>query len=262
MAIGLRRILFRTHTSPFCTSPSPIQRCSSFPGARYTINSSWTSSFRRFFSADQTKSESSENLAERQDDEATRRAKAVAHHKRSNELQKIKLTTDPEFLRTYRERTRSYYERVRKATDLTHRNQKAAEQARQRWKSDPVYQLTRVIPLNLRRHQWLRASVPWKTHLPIVYDEKVHHDCSKCLVTRWGGAKLWWQKKRTDPDEPETYECHRCYFTGSDKLPKGYEDIPKVAYSALKARKIELDGLGSISKHGKYSTKTTTAKKT
>lgn len=261
MVIGPTRVFPNNHPSPFCTSPLSIQLCSSILGVKYTINSSWTSPFRRFFSAGQTKSQPSENLAERQDG-ATRRANVTARQKRSDELRSYKLATDPEFARKVRQRCRAYYETVRKAIDQKSQYQVAAKRERQRLQSDPAYALSRAIPLWIVRHEWLRESDFWKTHLPIIYDEKVHHECSKCLVTRWGGAKLWWQKKRTDPDESESYECHRCYFTGFDKLPKGYEDIPNVAYSALKARKIELDGLGSISKHRKHATKTTTAKKT
>jgi DNA-directed RNA polymerase subunit M/transcription elongation factor TFIIS len=259
--MGLRRVLLKTHLRPFCTSPSPIQLCTSFLRAKYNINSSWTSSFLRFFSAGQTKLNSSEHLAERQN-EATRLAKLIAHRKRSNELQRYKLATDPETLRRFRHSQRLYERMKRQKVDRTREYEMSAKQERQRLQSDPAYLLNRRIPLILRRHQWLRESVLWKTHLPIIYDEKVHHECSKCLVTRWGGAKLWWQKKRTETDEPESYECHRCYFTGFDKLPKGYEDIPKAACSALKARKIELDGLDSISEHRKHATKTTTAKKT
>jgi hypothetical protein len=259
--MGPRRVLLKTHSRPFCTSPSPIQFCSSFLGARYIINSSWTSSFLRFFSAGQTKSNSSDDLAERQD-AATKHAKVIARQKRSDELRSYKLATDPEFARKVRQRCRVYHETVRKAIDQRSQYQLAAKRERQRLQSDPAYALSRAIPLWITRHKWFRESVLWKTHLPIVYDEKVHHECSKCLVTRWGGAKLWWQKKRTGPDDPVSYECHRCYFTGFDKLPRGFEDIPKVAYSAVKARKIELDGLNSISEHRKHAGRVTTTKKT
>jgi hypothetical protein len=263
MVIGLRRVFFTTHSSPFCTSPSPIQQLhSSLLGARYTANSLWSSSLLRFFSAGHDKPNSSEHLEEKQKhDEALKRAKIIAHQKRSNELQRQKLTTDPEFLRNYRRRVRAYDYANRQRLDRASYYQMAAKRERQRVLSDPAHALNRAIPQWIRRHQWIRESLPWKTHLPIVYPEKVNHECSKCLVTRHGGAMLWWQKKRADPGQDESYECHRCYFTGFDKLPEGYEDIPKVACSALRARKIELDGPGSIPKPGKYAKKTTTAKK-
>jgi hypothetical protein len=264
MVTGLRRVFFTTHPSPFCTSPSPIQQLhSSLLGARYTANSLWSSSFSRFFSAGHEQSNSPEDFEEKlKQDEALKRAKIIARQKRSNELQRHKLATDPEFLRNFRRKKRAHDYIYRQRVDRTPYYQIAAERERQRAQSDPAYALSRAISLWIRKHQWIRESLPWKTHLPIFYPEKVNHECSKCLVTRHGGAMLWWQKKRAGPDQNESYECHRCHFTGFDKLPEGYEDIPRVAYSALQARKIELDGPGSIPEPRKHTKKTTTAKKT
>jgi hypothetical protein len=61
-----------------------------------------------------------------------------------------------------------------------------------------------------------------------------------------GGAKLWWKKRAAPDQDDHEYECNHCYMTGLDKLPEGYEDITDVSYTALKARKIELDGPDSV----------------
>ena len=88
-------------------------------------------------------------------------------------------------------------------------------------------------------------KLPWKTHTPILYPEKVEHECSKCVVTRHGGFKMWWKRKSgPDQDDNELYECHKGYFTGPEAMPEGYEDIE--TQKALRKRKIELDGFDPV----------------
>lgn len=43
------------------------------------------------------------------------------------------------------------------------------------------------------RHSWVRQKLPWKTHMPEVYGEKVEHRCTGCTFVRKNGSKLWWR---------------------------------------------------------------------
>lgn len=225
-----------------------------------TLNSFWSPILARFFSAGHVKSNLSENAPatkQREQDEAAKRAKQLARNRRKVDVRRQKLASDAESLREYRKKQRArkhspmqqaYYEEVSK--------QKA-----QRRKTDHVYALRLAVPEWVRHNQWARESVPWKTHVPVVYDEKVSHECEKCFVTRHGGLKLWWQKKNASGQDHQSYECHNCYFTGPEQLPEGYEDIPEATFTAFKARKIELDGPDSIPKSGRRSRKIATTKK-
>lgn len=244
MVMGLRRFVLGTRALPFCTSTSPLQLHAPFLEARHTLNSLWTSSFTRFFSANHTNSNLSESISETQEqDEAAKRAKRAARSRTDNGMRDYKLATDLEYLRNYRLRQRIRNNTVRKRQDRTHENQVARERERMQ---DPAYALYQAVRIWIRRHQWVRDSLPWKSHLPILYPEKVKHECSKCFLTRFGGAKLWWRKKTLPGQNDQSYECHRCHLTGFEKLPEGYENIKEISYTALKARKIELDGPDSV----------------
>ena len=99
---------------------------------------------------------------------------------------------------------------------------------------DPARRLRLTIGDVVRRHDWVRERLPWKTHTPVVYQEKVQHTCSTCLIPRYGGvAKLWWASH-----DGEHYQCNACYFKNSDFMPKGYEDITSRA--ELRKRRDEL----------------------
>ena len=264
MVISLRRVDLRTQlsSSSSWTSPSPFQLHPSILKVGFVFNSLWTSALARFFSADHTEPKLSGNLVKAQyRDEALKRARARAILAR-----KHKLTTDPEYLRRFREQQRAW--RNSNLESLHHpkyleRRKLEAKRLQERIQIDPAFALVRRSPTWITRHQWVRENLPWKTHYPVCYPEKVEHDCTKCLISRYGGAKLWW-KKRIDPgqDDRESYQCHRCYFTGFDKLPEGYEDIPRVSIKALRARKIELDGPDSIPDFRGRPRKPTTTKPT
>jgi hypothetical protein len=71
---------------------------------------------------------------------------------------------------------------------------------------------------------------------------------------------LWWRKITLPGQNDQSYECHRCHFTGFEKLPEGYEDIKEISYKALKARKIELDGPDSVPEAELRPRKTTITK--
>jgi hypothetical protein len=69
----------------------------------------------------------------------------------------------------------------------------------------------------------LRCSQPdafsWKTHVPMIYPQKVVKTCSACGKTRFAGARLWWKRLGL-------YECHTCYTADvSRAMPRGFENF-------------------------------------
>lgn len=99
------------------------------------------------------------------------------------------------------------------------------ETNRQRYREDLEYKFRQWLTVTIRSHAWLCERLPWKTHKPVFYEDKVQHACSTCLIPRYGGAhKLWWASY-----DGKHYQCNSCYFNGSDVMPKGYEDVLSMA---------------------------------
>ena len=97
--------------------------------------------------------------------------------------------------------------------------------------------------------QWLLRRCPdrnlfqWKSHVPIVYGERVRKTCTSCGRSYRAGARLWWKRRhhaspekrpdstgvenRTDSTDHELYDCHQCYTNGmsdmSRSMPVGHE---------------------------------------
>ena len=109
------------------------------------------------------------------------------------------------------------------------------EQQRRKYAEDPAHRLKVWLPTVVRRLVWIRERLPWKTHTPVLYQEKVRHTCSTCLVPRRGCAyKLWWASH-----DGKHYQCGPCYLNGSNVMPKGYENV-----SSMKELKSRMDELG------------------
>ncbi|THY82167.1 hypothetical protein D6C93_09299, partial [Aureobasidium pullulans] len=93
-------------------------------------------------------------------------------------------------------------------------------------------------------HAWVRESLPWRTHRPIVHAEKVEQKCVGCGWVRRGGLKLTWSSISDG-----SVLCHNCYMQRGDiaqVMPEGYGHVRFM--SDLRARKDELDGPGSSAK--------------
>lgn len=61
-----------------------------------------------------------------------------------------------------------------------------------RYQEDPEYRFSRTM------NSWLfyqsaesRKALEWKTHLPMIYPEKIRKTCSTCLSYHAHGARLW-----------------------------------------------------------------------
>ncbi|KAH0284436.1 hypothetical protein KCU62_g8299, partial [Aureobasidium sp. EXF-3399] len=66
-----------------------------------------------------------------------------------------------------------------------------------------------------------RDQFSWKTHVPVVYEDKTVKTCTACGKTRLAGSRLWW-KSLVNPD---TYVCHLCYTADCSRaMPRGFED--------------------------------------
>ncbi|KAH0294737.1 hypothetical protein KCU62_g449, partial [Aureobasidium sp. EXF-3399] len=68
-----------------------------------------------------------------------------------------------------------------------------------------------------------REAFEWKTHLPVVYPERVRKTCSTCHAYHAHGARLWWQ----DLHDPDKFVCQICYTKNgiAAAMPKGHEDF-------------------------------------
>ncbi|THZ58313.1 hypothetical protein D6C86_06451 [Aureobasidium pullulans] len=151
---------------------------------------------------------------------------------RYNERRRNRRRTDPEYaakeLKGYRERPPHENwgfrnrELALEAKRMAHMRRKA---------EDPLYTLRTRIRTTLATHSWMRESLPWKTHVPVLYEDKVEHNCGKCLVSRHGGLKFWWQERQ----DTSKFLCHKCYFTGPESMPEGYEDCTKTSEITARA---------------------------
>ncbi|KAI4761732.1 hypothetical protein E4T52_06034 [Aureobasidium sp. EXF-3400] len=74
---------------------------------------------------------------------------------------------------------------------------------------------------SFKRHPWTK-NLPWTTHRPVVYTDKVSHYCAGCGCHRLG-YKAWWQSM----EDPNSFLCHKHYANRgwSEIMPKGYEDV-------------------------------------
>jgi hypothetical protein len=98
----------------------------------------------------------------------------------------------------------------------------------------PEYRFKEWFNSVVRKYGWMRERLPWKTHTPVLYEEKVQHTCNTCLIPKFGGAfKLWWASH-----DGQHYLCNACYHKGSDMMPEGYEDVSTTA--ELRKRRDEL----------------------
>jgi hypothetical protein len=63
----------------------------------------------------------------------------------------------------------------------------------QRRASDPRFKFSGMLHNFLMHHAWAGDELPWKTHVPTVYPEKVTRQCARCdRRPPGGGAKLWY----------------------------------------------------------------------
>lgn len=89
-----------------------------------------------------------------------------------------------------------------------------------------------------RSHDWIR-QLPWPTHQPLSFEQKMELHCTNCLWAKRRPLRLWWQ------DAKGTHICTACHTKPdwSEIMPKGYEDVRSM--KDLRARKQQLDDLAS-----------------
>lgn len=162
--------------------------------------------------------------------------KRKALHDRKMEYRRMKRLTDLEWalhdkaVNTKHYNYRAYWADEKRQSIYQNNN----ERVRRKCAEDPEYRLRVWLTTSVRRNAFMRERLPWKSHTPVLYQDKVQHTCSTCLVPRMaGGCKLWWASH-----DGEHYQCSPCYFNGSNIMPKGYEDVSSMA--ELKKRMDEL----------------------
>ena len=169
-------------------------------------------------------------------DEETR----IARYKYQLDYFKLHYHNDPEFRARRIQTSRDHYN--------TH-------------KQDDKLRLRQNLTDWIRREDWVRDSLPWKTYTPLWYARKVKHYCHGCDWMRINGLKLWWRKKGAEEQvmdveesgdglqvKNDNYLCHTCYVNKRSRfevLPEGYEDVK--TFKDLVARKKEFEELNAAS---------------
>lgn len=134
----------------------------------------------------------------------------------------LTLKSDPEKWKTKLSRN-SFYIHRRYTEDPDFRNKRISESLSRHKKSyqtNEKYRNRRIMTGWIVKYTWFREHLPWKSHHPVLYSQKVVHTCTRCGVTRRDGLKIWWES-----DEPENYICHGCYAKAdwNEMMPEGYE---------------------------------------
>jgi hypothetical protein len=72
------------------------------------------------------------------------------------------------------------------------------------------------------RYAWFREQLPWKSHQPILFAQKLRHVCASCRKSRSDGSQLWCKKLA----DSGSYTCHTCYTKAdwNEVMPEGYDD--------------------------------------
>jgi hypothetical protein len=89
-------------------------------------------------------------------------------------------------------------------------------------KTSEAYSRQQLVHSWARRYTWFREQLPWKSHHPILFAQKLKHVCASCRVSRSDGSKLWWKKLA----DSESYTCNGCYTKAdwNEVMPEGYAD--------------------------------------
>jgi len=119
---------------------------------------------------------------------------------------------------------------------------------------DDIFRKRKKLLNWLHEHTWVRNSLPWKSHQPLLLEKQTEHYCDGCRFKKRGGTKLWWRTKsaHSNPvlgdDQADSYLCHACYTQKRDwsaVMPEGYEDVE--TYDGLLARKQQLESEFTLS---------------
>lgn len=163
--------------------------------------------------------------------------------KYTRELCRNKYKNDP-IWRDQRLASSSIYKRIRRATDQEWRNRTV-----ENYKKD--YYMTRdkpTVAIAKTLRQWVynssatREKLFWKTHIPILTEEKVERSCASCRVKRRGGMRLFWRRRQESQTGEHLYDCSGCFFNNpAIRLPEGFEHVKTV--DELRIRREQLLGI-------------------
>lgn len=142
----------------------------------------------------------------------------------SGHIWNTRKSQDPEYVEARNASKRSRYE-----SDIEFRRarQRSVEKSRVRLQAEnPRYRLRKSLHQWCLKHDWVRETLPWKTHQPVLFASKVHKECKGCTrVKVREGVKLWWRKIG---DRDESWLCHACHMPMDNHtaaMPYGYEDV-------------------------------------
>lgn len=132
----------------------------------------------------------------------------------------------------------SLYRKRRYMEDSEYRNRiLSASRARHKVNqaTDETYRNKRTMASLIRRCTWFREELPWKSHRPVLYSEKLVRPCTKCGVMRRDGLKIWWESVKS-----ENHICHNCYTKAdwNEMMPEGFENCRGKKYLIARMQKI------------------------
>jgi hypothetical protein len=106
-----------------------------------------------------------------------------------------RMITNPLYRDQEKRRMRLRYEDWRDLNPTAYAEQieKHDDYITQRRASDPRFKLSHLLDNFLLRNAWAGKELPWKTHVPTVYPEKVTKQCACCdRQSSGGGLRLWY----------------------------------------------------------------------
>jgi hypothetical protein len=138
-------------------------------------------------------------------------------------LEYAKLKADPERYRRSLLQI-SIWKRKKYREDPEHRqraNSASTLRSHKYQETSEAFRRRKAIARWVTRYTWFREQLPWKSHHPLLFAQKIKHVCAKCGMLRSDGLMLWWKSA-----EPESYTCHTCYTKAdwNEAMPEGYED--------------------------------------
>lgn len=117
-----------------------------------------------------------------------------ARHMSKKRYEKLRL--DPDAFRAYRHRQAA---RLARYYDTNHearrrRNEHSKEYFRHALQNT-AYHDFHLLASWVRTYGWIRKTLPWKSHQPVLFNEPVKQYCEGCRTTKLHRVKLWWKSK-------------------------------------------------------------------
>jgi hypothetical protein len=131
-------------------------------------------------------------------------------NQRSKEWHTRKLANDPEYRATLSQKAKDWLARKcasdqrwdeerRHAIAMRYRNPEHHEELKHYYRAydqlrrdrEPGYKMRKQVRQWIMNYDWVREGLDWTPWHPVLYPERVEHQCRECGTERHGGARLW-----------------------------------------------------------------------